>query len=223
MNFKIENANFQPWVGKNYEKGINGNKILVLGESHYCLNERSAGGRCEKGCSKCNMNEQCHNMTNEVLTDFKDNFSWFGTKYLRCFYIFSRLIIGRALSVDESKRFWDNVIFYNYLQYSQVAPQQPINQNYWSPSEEAFKELILKCRPNLVLVWGKRLYYGMPQFDGCSEEKISIDGEELFLRKYKIKDFQFLCLMCYHPSSCRGRSWKKWHPFYIQATKQLDK
>ena len=36
----IDNSNegffFVPWIGKNYKKGLNEKKVLVVGASHYC-------------------------------------------------------------------------------------------------------------------------------------------------------------------------------------------
>ena len=32
---EFKNVNFAPWIGKNYEKGIDERKILILGESHH--------------------------------------------------------------------------------------------------------------------------------------------------------------------------------------------
>ena len=52
---------FTPWVGKNYEQGFRGKKILILGDSHYCAKECSENGCCYPKCEfspKCESAEE---------------------------------------------------------------------------------------------------------------------------------------------------------------------
>jgi hypothetical protein len=47
---------FQPWIGPNYKLGVNGKKVLVLGESLWC---------CEPyACSDAN---KCGDMTTRIV------------------------------------------------------------------------------------------------------------------------------------------------------------
>ena len=71
----MDKVNFRPWIGADYETGgIFGKKILVLGESHYCIRELSEGGRCFPECKRELMNEDCYSQTEQVVRDFINNY-----------------------------------------------------------------------------------------------------------------------------------------------------
>ena len=64
----MEHVNFRPWIGKNYNtRGYKGNRILVLGESHYC--QDLSNGKCSQ-CTKDNMHEWCLSFTEDVIHSF---------------------------------------------------------------------------------------------------------------------------------------------------------
>ena len=63
----MQNVNFNPWKGNNYEEGLFDKKILILGESHYCEDsDKSQKSRhaCPKEfdryCMSCHMDSECH-------------------------------------------------------------------------------------------------------------------------------------------------------------------
>jgi hypothetical protein len=48
---------FKPWVGKKYfENGVDGLKILVLGDSHYC-------NAVDEDCDGCDSHKTCFSLT----------------------------------------------------------------------------------------------------------------------------------------------------------------
>ena len=93
----MSSINFEPWVGKNYSTtGYQGKKILVLGESHYCINELAKGGRCYPICKKEQMNNACFSFTQVVVR--KAVYGYQGDPELRCFVTFERAVAGKELS-----------------------------------------------------------------------------------------------------------------------------
>ena len=60
----IDNSNegffFVPWIGKNYKKGLNEKKVLVVGASHYCNHSNiCTHSEYNNVCSNFHKNVQC--------------------------------------------------------------------------------------------------------------------------------------------------------------------
>ena len=52
---------FVPWIGKNYDKGLKGSKILVVGASHYCNHSNICiHPYNNKDCSNYNCLNRCN-------------------------------------------------------------------------------------------------------------------------------------------------------------------
>ena len=206
----MSKINFMPWVGKNYKNGLfNGKKILVLGESHYCMNERGDAGRCNQACSKEMMDERCVSQTIDVIDEIK-NQDWRS----RTFSNFERTIFGRVPDQKEREQLWDSVIFYNYLQYAQSGPTRPLEQTKEAleDSELAFKEVLETYMPDYIIAWGMRLYDIAPDWGGEPSVLEIVDNGEANVWTYTIKDKRIPALFIYHPCY-GGYSWSAWYPF----------
>lgn len=70
-NKEFKYVKFLPWVSEYYKEGegFQGNKILVLGDSHYCAKYENRNDKCRsKGdCSYECMNDNCHKMTRDLI------------------------------------------------------------------------------------------------------------------------------------------------------------
>ncbi len=206
----MSSINFKPWIGKNYETGLfDGKKILVLGESHYCINERGESGRCGQSCSKRLMDGRCENQTIEVIEEIK-NQDWRS----RTFSNFERSVFGKIPSQEERELLWDSVIFYNYLQYAQSGPTRPLEQttDAYKESELAFKELLETYMPDYIIAWGMRLYDIAPNWGGESSLIDMQDNGCANVWTYSINGKKIPTLFIYHPAY-GGFSWSAWHPF----------
>lgn len=209
MNSKI---NFIPWIGKNYEQGINGNKVLVLGESHYCspVEKRHCAGQF---CNQENVKD-CENFTIEVIDEFVHNYT--GEKYEQTFLCFERQVTNKELSQTEREDFWNSVMFYNYLQYALERPGQEPSPNQWkmwAKSEEAFEELLQKYMPDKIIVWGKRLFEALPKWECTQETLTTDDGQQVPVRHYKFQGKTISALQVYHPAMPNGKA-RNWHEVY---------
>lgn len=205
--------NFKPWVGKNYfSSGLRGMKILILGESHYCTSELKPNGRCFPFCRKENMKSDCFSQTNDVVSNFVYDYA--GEGYLQTFLCFERAVIGKELSQQEREDFWNGVIFYNYIQFSQSGPRIAPQQEHWEHSELALKELLEEYMPDYIIAWGARLYGGLPDWGGVGSKLYINESDCTDVWTYNINGKEIPLLKVHHPSSPSGKSWPYWHEFY---------
>ena len=207
----MEYVNFRPWVGKNYKTtGYKGKRILILGESHYCGN--LSEGKCPL-CSRDYMQADCHSFTENVVFDYVYHYR--GESYEQTFLCFERAIIGKKLSQEEREDFWESVIFYNYLQFSQSGPHRKLQQVNWEHSELAFKELLEFYLPDLIIVWGARLYNDvLPNWGGVGSKLYINENDCTDIWTYTIKGKNIPAMKVLHPSSPQGKCWPFWHEFH---------
>lgn len=208
----MSHINFRPWVGKNYfSQGYKGKRILVLGESHYCY-ELCEGGKCYPLCTKEKMKEGCFSQTEDVLDGFIHSYS--GESYEQTFLCFERAILGKEATQEEREELWNGVVFYNYLQFDQAGPRKPIMPEYWAESELAFKEMLERYMPDFIIVWGVRLYEGLPDWGGKHSLLHISENDSTDVWTYTIQGKKIPALLVHHPSSPTGKSWPYWHEVY---------
>lgn len=206
----MEHVNFLPWEGKYYQQGFHGKRILVLGDSHYCDKELADDGQCHPECQRSKMKEGCHSFTSDVMLQYL--FEYRGEQSLQCFLCFERAINGREINQAEKEEFWNSVIFYNFFQNSQKEPGCEINVT--EDPEIAFKEILEKYMPDLIIIWGCRLYNYLPDWDG--EHSIIYDGKgnKTDIWNYKINGKIIPAMKVHHPSWPSGKRREYWHNFY---------
>lgn len=214
----MKHVNFQPWVGKKLTDGFNGLRLLILGESHYCSSELMPNGRCFPTCIKENMKSDCFVKTQDVVEDFVYNYEKVLTEYKRIlgtFLCFERAVLGKELSQKEREKFWESVIFYNYIQYSQSGPRGKLQQVSWEQSELAFKELLELYMPDRIIVWGARLYNDvLPNWGGVGSKLYINENDCTDIWTYTIKGKEIPAMKVLHPSTPRGKCWLFWHEFH---------
>ena len=110
------------------------------------------------------MREECFSQTEDVMSDFV--FFYSGSRYEQTFLCFERAVLGKELTQKEREDFWQSIVFYNYLQFCQEGPRKPVKQEYWNISELAFKEILEEYLPDYIIIWGNRLYDGLPDWKG---------------------------------------------------------
>lgn len=194
---------FRPWVGRDYHSGgIFGKKILVLGEAHLC-------GGCDE-CGKDEYAKECGDFTTrhcmEVVMAGKTD-SWTGT-----FHKFERSLVGKQTDLDESRRIWNSVAFYNYVQMSMNQSRKQPEWVDFRDSTDAFFEVLEELRPDLIIVWGvTRMYDNMPGGERWRDgEELVIDGYNVKNGYYRLSDgTETRVLWVYHPST--GYSWDWWN------------
>lgn len=195
---KLTNVFFKPWVGENYEDGIfEGKKMLILGESHYC-----------GGCEKCGIKygNSCEKFsTTQIINSYRDYNSGQtkAASYHSTFTKFANVIHNRKINSDEMEKFWQSVMFYNYVQVSISQARKSPTEEEFSLSEEAFYEVLNEYKPDLVIIWGERLLNNMPSKNGkWSDRKVcDLASENVYI--YDISGKMIPCYCVYHPSSSK--------------------
>ena len=208
----MEHVNFRPWVGKNYlSQGYKGKHILVLGESHYCPYLKE-GEICYPLCTREKMQDDCLSQTEDVINDFV--YSYTGEAYEQTFLCFERSIIGKEATQEEREEFWHGVLFYNYIQFNLEGPRKPIKLEYLVESELAFKDLLEEYMPDCIIIWGKKLYSKLPNWEGEHSILQISENDSTDILTYTIQGKKIPALLVHHPSSPTGKSWPYWHEVY---------
>ena len=203
---------FKPWVGKDYETGgILGKKVLILGESHYCDNEK-CNGKCgfrdfpEGG-------EECEDFTKNAVNNYLNGIEgrWTST-YLK----FEKYLIDIEKHSDYNKRderIWNSLAFFNFLQVDMRKARKGGTPEDYEEGRIAFLEVINELQPDLIIVWGtSRLYYNLPGKDNgwIDGDNLEIDGWRVPNGYYQLENGKkSRVIAVYHPSS--GYSWNWWY------------
>ncbi len=189
----MNTAFFKPWIGKNYFLGSNEKKILVLGESHYC----------GEGCPTCGelFETKCHGFTNNVMKKYLDYKLGKGNveDWMKTFTRFVNIFYGDQVDVEKILSFWDSVIFYNYVQIAMEDARISPSENNFNNSETAFKEILEEYEPDLIIVWGDRLWEKLPAGGYWGTEIVDGKSGKLYYYKTSKKNIPAFCI--YHPSS----------------------
>lgn len=199
---------FLPHIGRHYlYSPLFGKRILVLGESHYC----------DRGCIDCGAarHGDCARFTQKVIADYlnpaNEREGWMNT-YLK----FERSLVGHETENGESRRIWDSVAFYNYLQVAMGGPREAGQQDQYQNAATAFIEALETLRPDLVIVWGMRLWNALPSGEmWCGGTKVVVEGYEVQNGFYRLNDgLKVRAFAVYHPSA--GYDWAFWHKVIVR-------
>ena len=72
-------------------------------------------------------------------------------------------------------------------------------------------ELLEKYTPDYIIVWGARLYIGLPDLGGHALKMKVSDEYTADVWAYPIKGKNIPALKINHPSMPRGKNWHFWH------------
>lgn len=153
----MENVIFEPWVGKNYQKGLYDKKVLVIGEAHYCESpeefERRYHGDLDL-CRKKTSFEIQENLTDESKSP---------SEYTKIVKMVLGLDSNKVLTSEEKEEFWNSIAFYNYVQNgSIVCSDNPPTKDMWDLSKKAFYSVVEDLNPDFILVLGEELWENIP-------------------------------------------------------------
>lgn len=203
---------FRPWVGPDYEKGVRGKKIMILGHCHYCKD----GSDGEEFTIKIiegyiRWIQQGHPLERDEKGRIKD-------LWTRTYRAFAKAFLGYESDEDEVSMFWNRVLFYNYVQVSvPSADSKPTAEDYHQ-AEIGFRTVLAQYEPDIIFVWGN-VYHKTPYNIGDGLEAyggdINVDGINVLYWKYTLPSGK-ICemLKLHHPS--QGFNWKDVHKI-IQA------
>ena len=123
----MKHVNAYPFVGKDYEKGFlnSGKKVLLFGLSHY--NEENAGAPCH------------HTFTQEIVDGFV---SGEDASFYRGYTSQTKALLNREISVDDRECVWNQLAFYNFIQFNIARPGVKDTSDEFNSSVSAFKEIL---------------------------------------------------------------------------------
>ena len=189
---EMEKNAAKPWVGKHYEQGFRGKKIMALGDYHYVAR----------------LEEYDENITIDVICAFL-NPEAERERWMNAFTKFERAVMGHKLSQEERVEFWNSILFCNYLREPLGGPRQRPSQEQYLESCGAFMDLLKTYRPDGIIVWGNALR----DFFRSKCEKgrtIHAKWEDIETITYVLCDGKKVNMLpMQDPSS--GFSWDNWH------------
>ena len=182
---------FDPWVGTSYGDGLFDRKVMVVGASHYC------GDGC-RDCGDPAAHPECRGFTQQVVSDYLDDAYSGDSDWKRTFSTFVNSVFGRDASADERESFFDSVVFANYLQRSEGRDAVEKHGEWFNDNQHlrAFLALVDEYHPDVVVIWGSRVWNAIPWDLGDGEADRVADGIYRFHRGGR----DFLMVKLHHPS-----------------------
>ena len=215
-------AFFNPFVGSNYHKGINGKKILVLGASFYCpKTECSFFSSCTNTtikdsspydhiCPEYSANGIClHDEPTNSIENWYPTYQTFA-KGLEQF-------VGDA----DYKNIWSHLAFTNYVQF--FLPSNGENFRATNTSDlserdfDAFIEVVKELSPDIVIVWGCVINSSVKEKNKYVYDKKLLKQNEDYLCHMRVPgvNHDIAIVNPNHPSSASWHSDKERFLFYL--------
>lgn len=231
------NAFLEPHVGKFYENGIEGKRVLVLGASYYCdWNGNKGKRKCEfyEDCAingnSFKYNNLCPVCKEESLTisnwykDGREIDEEVSRTYAR-FFELMRWCRGLC-ATEKFDEFWEKVAFTNYVQHIIGGRINTLPSDCREEYLAMFVDTLEKLKPDIVIVWGcvvdkplknATIIPGHPECRNIMQEN---SGGYIFKWKnFNGHDITFLNI--YHPSSSLFYTQAEWDNVYGLYMKKL--
>lgn len=121
----------------------------------------------------------------------------------KTFYRFDKIFYGKEnVTMEESLKLWNSISFYNFLQTAYIGKASNVlySDDDYALSTSLFCNVIKELKPNLLIVWGNRAYYHLPNTNWLRGTNYS--GKYLIDNENEIK-----CIRIYHPSRANVSDW----------------
>ena len=191
----MKHVNAYPFVGKDYQKGFfnSGKKVLILGHSHYDAD--NAGYPC------------LHSFTIDMMDGF---LSGEDGPYYRGFTSQTKALLNRDITVDDRVEVWNQLAFYNFIQFDLEGPGVKETDEQFNNSIPAFKEVLEELRPDVIIVWGYSLFNALCPLGEADGPYLTLfSGDRVRTRWFVTSSPDKALMICQrHPS--RGYSWHEW-------------
>lgn len=180
---------FKPFIGKEYEKQEF--KILILGESHY-LNDLDF-------TDYLNGEKKVELITNNVVNEYLNykKTGRFYARWMNTFTKFTNVLNGKKSSIKETVEFWQASSFYNYVQAPTKGPRISPTKEEFRQSFDALSEVVKQIKPNMIFIWGDRLWNNFPK---DNYESLTNGSDEIHYLKFS---YNLPIMVVPHPSSSK--------------------
>lgn len=188
-----------PWVGENYQTGgsVFRQRTLILGGSQYSPGHETF--HTDEGQA------EWEGFTQDVVNYyFDDNIKghWKST-----YTGFINSVFGGQSDDEQRGRFFDSIIFYNYLQeIAGASASEAGNYDYKAPQHfAAFQEILSLHQPEVVISWGAKVWNALPNnWDhgpAVIGDPIMIGGKSAgSVYTYPFQDARIRLVGVHHPS-----------------------
>ena len=159
-------------------------------------------------CRNCSFEEMedCSNFTQRIVKsyiDFRKDIIEKQGWMTKTFYRFDKIFYGKEnVTMEESLKLWNSISFYNFLQTAYIGEASNVSysDDDYALSTPLFCNVIKELKPNLLIVWGNRAYYHLPNTNWLRGTNYS--GKYLIDNENEIK-----CIRIYHPSRANVSDW----------------
>ncbi len=213
---------FSPHIGEQYNKGINGKKILVIGASFYCPKRdctffqkctdvtKKDSSHYDKLCPEyASKGKFLHDEPSYAIEDAHITFRRF------------RKFISKFTNTRNYEDTWSYLAFTNYVQFFLPAEKKyrkTLASDLSARDFKSFIETLMELQPDVVIVWGCVI-------NTClKEDSLIIDKQELIISEGYLWHIQLpglnkviSILNPYHPSS---RAWYSALPKFENILKE---
>lgn len=219
-----EGVKFLPWIGDKYDEGIYYDEEGVLqlggdkGKRLLILNECIYWGGAETDAINCVGQDNQSYLIYKIIERFIDpqsNF-YYGINH-RTYIRFERTLAGKErLTLNERADLWNHVAFYTFIQkiITEVEHFKPTEKQY-EEAKKIFLNLLEKCQPDFIIVWGRRLYDNL-SLDGEQGCNIITEDEYTETWKIQINNHVIEIIPISHPSYA-GFILSNWHEIIKEA------
>lgn len=143
---------FNPHVGEQYQFGVWGKKVLVLGASFYCDKKYDI-------CTDCtNVNSKDSSKYNKICPECKKDNSGRRTLSEEPSYVDDHYHAYRTFEIlfkeaTGLKSMWKHILFTNYVQF--FVPPYETKSSYLSKRDlDAFHKTLIQYNPDVIICWG---------------------------------------------------------------------
>ena len=185
---------FDPYKGDFYgtEQSILSKKMLIVGASHYCQHFYECGNKC----GTIAKDQDCSDFTWSVFDTY---FSSQERKHWKATYtVFANSVFGFEASFEDRCKFYQSVVFANYLQRAEGKNGNEKHNSWFRNPQNAaaFKQTIAEYDPEVVVIWGVRVWRALPWRDFTFDEAQSTDN----VKKCNCQGKFFILMQVHHPS-----------------------
>ena len=195
MNVNWDNKGilFEPWIGQDYENGLHGKRVWILGESHYGTDDGWPPPRL--------WTIEC---IRQVLAGKPNSPFWRSI---------AKTVLGEKSTELEQDEFWHRVAFSNYVQaIAAEEARQPPTREMYASAEQPFFEVLNALEPDLLLTFCARMWDRLPDVPKADygPDIPGRDGVRMATCRYTAQSGRkVLACRLLHPSG--GLSPKRWH------------
>lgn len=211
----MNNSFFNPFIGREYKKGICGKRVFVLGASFYCNHTTESEKPCplfeectnpqKKDSSKFDSICPFYKVSGQKLSEEPSNAIAENYPPYRNFAVFMQQFIE-----DKNDDVWQKMAFTDYVQF--FVPTIDTKFTYMSERDfKAFNEVVKELRPDVIVVWGEVINKIVRDANPWVYDKDKLPETEHYVCHIRMPglnhDITMVC--CYHPSPINKRYWDK--------------